>query len=146
LPQDDRSVIYHSDLFFIENPLAFNLAGFDDQDEEPIRFEMKDGLTIGAGRKLVPFIHYQSSFARYAQLFLVLKRWRVPAGLITAILRYRIEEDRFVTSFIYKVLSKAWFGAHRDWGRSRVMKGLLMNVKGSTVADLLNFMKQYPRS
>ncbi|GGB06296.1 hypothetical protein [Puia dinghuensis] len=143
LPQDDRSVIYRSDLFFIENPLSLNVGGFDNQGEANLHFEMKEDGKILAGKKQVPFMHYQNNFARYAQVYLVLKQWHVPEGVIRMLLRYQIDEARFGTTLAFRVLSKLWFGSHPAWGRSVVMKRLSAGVNGQTPADVLNFLTLY---
>ncbi|HXB90696.1 MAG TPA: hypothetical protein VNU72_00340 [Puia sp.] len=143
LPQNDRSVIYRSRYFFVENPLAFNLAGFDRQGEEVVEFAMTADGRIQSGKKQVPFVHYQNGFARYAQVFLLLKQWHIPEWIIRLFMRYRIEEDRFITTFGFRVLSRLWFGCHPSWGRSRVIERLNDHTKGRTVADLLNFLTIY---
>ena len=143
LPQDDRSVIYRSGFFFIENPLSLNVDGFDTQGEPILHFEMNEDGKILAGKKAVPFMHYQSNFSRYAQVYLLLKRWHVPERVIRMLLRYQIEEARFGTTLAFRILSKLWFGCHPGWSRSVVMKRLSAGIKGQTPADILNFLTLY---
>ena len=143
LPQDERSVIYRSRYFFIENPLTFNLAGSDVGGEGKAIFRMTAEGKIRNGEKLVPFMHYQNDFARYAQLFLLLKRWKVPSGVVRRLMRYHIEEERFIKTFWCRILSRLWFGLHPSWGRRRVIERLNGRLKGQTPADLLNFLTLY---
>jgi len=145
LPQDTRPVIYRSDLFFIENPLSLTLPGFDTQEERTIYFEMKENATIAIGNKRVPFIHYQSGFTRYAQVYRLLKRWRIPGWLIRSILQYRVEEDNFETTIAFRVVAKLGFGSKPGWGRSRLMEQLSGEIPGPSPADLLNFLILYSR-
>lgn len=145
LPQDTSPVIYRGDLFFIENPLSLNLPDFDIQGEKKLYFEMKENAAIFIGNKRVPFIHYQSGFTRYAQVYCLMVRWRLPGWLIKAVLRYRVEEDKFETTIAFRVLAKLWFGSKPGWGRSRLMTQLSGDGPGPSAAGLLNFLTQYAR-
>ena len=79
LPQDNRAAIYDSKYFFHSEPIGSQPVQFRPaRVREGGRFEMKDDLRIAFGNKEVPFTHYQNTFARYAQIFLLLKRLYLP--------------------------------------------------------------------
>lgn len=143
LPQDEAGVIYRSRYFFVENPLSVSAAGFDRQGERPLYFSMREDLILTAGKRRVPFLHLQNDFARYAQVWLLCKGWRVPEGIIRRIMRYRVSGAGFYRTFVFRVIARLWFGSHPQWGRSGLASKLLENKPGRTAADLLNFLTNY---
>jgi hypothetical protein len=143
LPQDGAPAIYRSRYFFVENPLSFNVPGFDMQGEHPVRFSMQGNTILTAGKKQVPFLHFQNDFARYAQVWLVLRSWRTPESLIRRVMRYRIGDNSFHRTLAFRIIARLWFAVHPQWGRSHLVKSLLSNKRGRTPADLLNFLVNY---
>lgn len=143
LPQDEARVIYRSRYFFVENPLSFNVPGFDRQGERPLYFSMRKDLILTAGKRRVPFLHFQNDFARYAQVWLILQEWRIPGWIIRRVMRYRVSGDRFYRTLVFRLIARFWFRAHPEWGRSHLASALLENKPGRTPADLLNFLTNY---
>ena len=58
------------------------------------------------------------------------------------VLRYRIEDDKFLTTYLYRAIARIWFVYLPGWGRGKIMARLTKREKGATIITLLNFLKR----
>lgn len=103
--QDNRTTIFNSKYYFIQNALAIKMW-HKPQTVREVNFENGDNLEIQIANKKVAFIHYQSTFTNYINTCLFLKRIGLPYSLIRSIIKYRITESDFITTFPFKVITK----------------------------------------
>jgi hypothetical protein len=139
--QDPRDTILNTDFYYIQNVLSLKHWHRLQAPEQAV-FEMKKNGQIGIDSKLVPFIHYQNTFTRFAGVFLFLKGLWLPDSIIRRILRFRIKDEHFHTTFLFRLvarLNKIWRG---EAMRKHVMGKMMSGRRGPLIIDLMNQLLQ----
>jgi hypothetical protein len=141
IPQDSSYSIFNSNYYFIQNPLAIKMW-HKSQTSTPSDFVLGDNFEIKIENKKVAFIHYQSTFTNYISTCLFLKRMRVPNALIKAIIKFKITETEFKTTFIFRVMGKV-LNVYSIRNRADVIKEA-MAIRGKKdapqIVDILNIL------
>ncbi|MDP4128778.1 MAG: hypothetical protein Q8918_07970 [Bacteroidota bacterium] len=139
IPQDPRDTILDIDLYYIQNALSLK-HWHRLQAPAGAVFEATENGQISIGRKLIPFIHYQNTFTRFAGVFLLLRGLKVPDIIIRLILRYRIADEHFYTTFLFRLIAR--FNKSRRGGAIRKQVMGKMMSGGHLIIDLLNLLLQ----
>jgi hypothetical protein len=142
--QDTSAEIYSSKYYFIQNILSIGVW-HSLQSENGSQFQERDDRTIEIGRKRVPFIHYQNDFSSFAEIYMILDKNIMPEKLKRKILYYRIKDERFEASLLYRIIHKLIKKTGLSAGREKVIKKLMEGRGKTKLAGLLNFVnKTYP--
>jgi hypothetical protein len=116
IPQAPAASIFDSRFYFIQNPLSIRhwheaqyqpaAAGSASHPQSGYQFSMDEKLRIHIGAKLVPFTHFQNTFALYAGVYLAVRQLHLPDSLSRRILRYSIGDEQFRTGPLFKLIAK----------------------------------------
>ena len=139
--QDSRTAIFNSNYYFIQNALAKKMWHKPQTDRE-VNFKHADNLEIQIANKKVAFIHYQSTFTNYINTCLFLKRIGLPYSLIRPIIKYRITESDFVTTFPFKVITKI-LNVYYKRNRADVIREAMSTTgdnRKPQIIDILNLL------
>ncbi|MFD1000675.1 hypothetical protein ACFQ21_15220 [Ohtaekwangia kribbensis] len=141
IPQDTSDTIFNSNYYFIQNALAIKMW-HQPQTSSKSNFTLGDNLQIKIIDKSVAFIHYQSTFTNYINTCLFLRRMRVPTALIKPIIKFKITEADFKTTFIFRVIGKL-LNVYSKRNRADVIKEA-MTIRGNDgipqIVDILNLL------
>jgi hypothetical protein len=139
--QDNSDTIFNSKYYFIQNALAIKMW-HKPQTDSKANFTSEDDSEIKIANKKVAFIHYQSTFTNYINTCLFLRRIRVPYSLIKPIIKYRITESDFKTTFIFRVITKA-LNVYYKRNRIDVIREAMSTTginKKPQIIDILNLL------
>lgn len=140
--QDDRDSIYHSRFYFVQNALAIKFW-HEEQQVQDSQFRLTEDLRITIGPKLVPFVHYQNTFSDFSEVYLFLKKLYIPESSLQKMLAYKIEEDSFKITLLYRAIIKMKYKFSTHKGRKLVIKALMQEKSGNNIAALLNFLIRF---
>jgi hypothetical protein len=140
--QHDRTIVYNSDFYFVQNALAIKYW-HEEQGVGNDLFRFKENDQIAIAGKSVPFVHYQNTFTGFAQLYLLLNYFRFPKWMIKKILAYQIEDDKFYTTFLFKAIAKIDRKLNPRADRKFVIRKLMQRNPKINIAELLNFLVQF---
>lgn len=139
LIQDSRDKVYNSRFYFVQN--ALNI-GFWHTDQAPANatFSMNDKGEILIANKRLPFVHYQNTFAAYAETYWYLKRAGLPEKLIKWLLAFKLKDDQFMIGFMYKAVNKLRYHLNMLTDRKKLMQSLTRKEEKINIISLLNFL------
>ena len=140
--QDNRDIIYNSAFYFVQNALAIKYW-HKEQCKYTDQFHITEDHQIAIAGKLVPFIHYQNTFTSFSVMFLLLEDLYFPDWMIKKILSYKIEEDKFYTTFLFKVFAKVNRKLNPRADRKYVIQKLMGKKSKTDIAGLLNFLARF---
>lgn len=140
LPQDTIEKIFDSKYYFMQNPLS--LKKWNALQIEKGHFSQDQHGKILIGSKEVPFIHYQGTFANYAKIYLLLTFFLIPDQISKTLIKYRIVEDKFETSIVFKLLYKVSKNFQRDMSRSKLIETVMKPNRNTEplIIRMLNFL------
>lgn len=139
--QESAASIYDSKYYYMQNPLSIG-RWHSQQVAAEMEFKKEDDFAIIIGKKKIPFIHYQNTFAAHAALYCFMKKLYLPEFLIERILKYRIIEAEFKVSIIYKVMMKFKI-LSEGFSREATIRELMNKYdyrQKSYLINLLNFL------
>jgi hypothetical protein len=135
--QDPRDTILNTDFYYIQNALSLKQWHRLQAPAQAV-FEMKKNGQIGIDCKLVPFIHYQNTFTRFAGVFIFLKALGLPDIIIRRILRFRIKDEHFRTTFLFRLVARLNKASRGEAMRKYIMEKMMTGRKTPLIVELLN--------
>ncbi|HEY9047940.1 MAG TPA: hypothetical protein VIN08_18660 [Ohtaekwangia sp.] len=138
LYQDKREVVFNSQYYWIQNPLAIN-TWHHIQVSEHERFKSSDNLQVNIANKKLAFIHYQSTFSNYVNISMFLQNTFIPKSLLKSIIRYQISETDFKTTFTFRLVGKA-LNVFRGANRMAVIRNMMASSKTNGSPRLISVL------
>lgn len=139
--QETASVIYISRFYYIQNVLSLK-KWHSSQAYPNSRFDYSEDNRISIGDKIVPFIHFQNTFTKYAHNYILLRRMGIKGMVLKQIMRFKIENDKFQTSFLFKLAGKLSRVFHQSSSREEIIQRLIEPKKSVNIVSILNFINR----
>ncbi len=139
--QDNNQLVFNSKFYFIQNALSIRMW-HGAQVKQSSYFESGDNLEINVAEKKLAFVHYQSTFSNYINIYLFLKGIYIPVNLIKLIIRYQITGSKVKLTFVFKIVSKG-LTVFKKPNRIEVIKKLVSQKRTgseSQIVDVLNLL------
>lgn len=107
IPQEKSEVVFQSPFCWVQNPLQFSLwDNYQKFKEKPGKVEYRNEEIIYGG-KAIPFIHYQNTFCNFANILLILNKFRLlNFAFVRKAVNFEIEETKFRITWLATLISK----------------------------------------
>lgn len=135
--QSTSKEIFNSKYYYIHNLLELNFWHIPQVEQEQSIFYNKNG-SIFIENKKVPFTHFQNTFSSYAEAFFSITTLNLPKSLFFAIVKYKIENEFFKTTSLFKAILRFNYYLRKK-SRASIIKKLL-DKEGDQLLYIMNFL------